>query len=371
MPASSAGAITDMAVLLTGRVVVNLNYTAGREALRAAMGSAGIRNVITDRRFLAKLKDRGLDLSNVFDGVALHNIEDLKTGIGKAEGLLMLAAASVLPAGWAWRLLGHLAAPEDTAAILFSSGSEGTPKGIELTHRNLIAQDVREAFAIKFHKSIYEGYGTTETAPVASCNLLDHLHTHDWEVQLGHKPGTVDIPLPGTGFRIVDPVSLKTLPPGKDGLILISGPQVMKDYLNAPALTAEAIVALDGQRWYKTGDKGHLNQDGFLTIVDRYSRFAKVGGEMISLTQVEEQIRHVLAELELAALTVPDPKKGERIVLLIAADLDPDGLRRALIDAHMNPLTIPGEIRPVEQIPKLGSGKTDFSGAKKLALAGC
>ena len=129
MPASSAGAITDMAVLLTGRVVVNLNYTAGREALRAAMGSAGIRNVITDRRFLAKLKDRGLDLSNVFDGVALHNIEDLKTGIGKAEGLLMLAAASVLPAGWAWRLLGHLAAPEDTAAILFSSGSEGTPKG--------------------------------------------------------------------------------------------------------------------------------------------------------------------------------------------------------------------------------------------------
>ncbi|WP_133512524.1 acyl-[ACP]--phospholipid O-acyltransferase [Candidatus Thiosymbion oneisti] len=474
MPASSAGAIANMAVLLTGRTVVNLNYTAGREALRASMENAGIRNVITARRFLARLKDRGLDLGDLFDGIELHDMEDLKAGIGKAEGLLMLTAASILPAGWAWRLFGHRAAPEDTAAILFSSGSEGAPKGIELTHRNLIAnvrqisdllaletddrvlsnlppfhafgltvtsfmpllegipmichpdptdalgcakaiareratilfspptflrlhtrnkhihpmmleslrmvvagaerlnRDVREAFALKFHKPIYEGYGTTETAPVASCNLPDRLHTHDWGVQIGHRPGTVGMPLPGTSFRVVDPVSLETLPPDADGLILIGGVQVMKGYLNAPALTADALVELDGQRWYKTGDKGRLDQDGFLTIVDRYSRFAKLGGEMISLTQVEEQVRQVLAEpeLELAALTVPDPKKGERIILLIAADLDPDGLRRALIDAGMNPLTIPAEIRPVEQIPKLGSGKTDFPGAKKLALTG-
>ncbi len=187
------------------------------------------------------------------------------------------------------------------------------------------------------------------------------------------------MPLPGTGFRIVDPVSLETLPPDEDGLILIGGPQVMKGYLNAPTMTAEAIVELDDRHWYKTGDKGRLDPDGFLIIVDRYSRFAKLGGEMISLSQVEEQVRQMLAEpepeleleLELAALTVPDPKKGWRIVLLIAADLDPDGLRKALINAHMNPLTIPAEIRPVEQIPKLGSGKTDFSGAKKLALDLC
>jgi len=475
MPAGGAGAIANMAVLLTGRTVVNLNYTAGREALRAGMENAGIRNVITARRFLAKLKERGLDLSDLFAGIALHDMEELKAGIGKAEGLLMLTAASVLPAGWAWRLFGHRAAPEDTAAILFSSGSEGAPKGIELTHRNLIAnvrqiadllaletddrvlsnlplfhafgltvtsflpllegipmvchpdptdalgcakaiargratilcgpptflrlytrnkhihptmleslrvvvagaerlnRDVREAFALKFHKPIYEGYGTTETAPVASCNLPDRLHTHDWGIQIGHKPGTVGMPLLGTSFRVVDPVSLETLPPGADGLILIGGAQVMKGYLNAPALTAEAIVVLDGRRWYKTGDKGHLDRDGFLTIVDRYSRFAKLGGEMISLTQVEEQVRQVLAEpeLELAALAVPDPKKGERIILLIAADLDPDGLRKALIDACMNPLTIPAEVRPVEQIPKLGSGKTDFSGAKKLVRALC
>jgi len=179
------------------------------------------------------------------------------------------------------------------------------------------------------------------------------------------------MPLPGTSFRIVDPASLETLPPGEDGLILIGGVQVMKGYLKAPEKTAEAIVELDGQRWYKTGDKGRQDADGFLSIVDRYSRFAKLGGEMISLTLVEEQVRQLLAqpELELVAVNVPDPKKGERIILLIAADLDPDGLRKDLIDAGLNPFTIPAEIRPVDEVPKLGSGKTDFSGAKKRALS--
>jgi len=234
-----------------------------------------------------------------------------------------------------------------------------------------LSPDVREAFALKFQKSIYEGYGATETTPVASCNLPDSLNTEDWGLQVGSKPGTVGMPLPGTSFRIVDPVSLRTLPVGEDGLILIGGVQVMKGYLDAPEKTAAAIVELDGQRWYKTGDKGHLDADGFLTIVDRYSRFAKLGGEMISLTQVEEQVRRVLGEpeRELVAVNLPDEKKGERILLLIAGEIDPDGLRKALIDAGLNPLTIPAEIRAVEQVPKLGSGKTDFAGARRLALA--
>lgn len=92
---------------------------------------------------------------------------------------------------------------------------------------------------------------------------------------------------------------------------------------------------------------------------------------MISLTQVEEQVRGVLGapEMELVAVNVPDEKKGERIILLVAGDLDPDGLRKTLIEAGLNPPTIPAEIRLVEQVPKLGSGKTDFSGAKRLALA--
>jgi acyl-[acyl-carrier-protein]-phospholipid O-acyltransferase / long-chain-fatty-acid--[acyl-carrier-protein] ligase len=170
---------------------------------------------------------------------------------------------------------------------------------------------------------------------------------------------------------VVDPERLATLPPGEDGLILIGGVQVMKGYLKDPEKTAAAVAVLDGMRWYKTGDKGHLDADGFLTIVDRYSRFAKLGGEMISLGAVEEQVRRVLAqpELELAAVNLPDEKKGERILLLVAADLDPEALRRALLAAGVNPLSIPTEIRQVDAIPKLGSGKTDFGGVRRLALA--
>ncbi len=145
----------------------------------------------------------------------------------------------------------------------------------------------------------------------------------------------------------------------------------MKGYLKAPDKTAEVVVELDGMRWYKTGDKGHLDADGFLTIVDRYSRFAKLGGEMVSLGAVEEQVRRVLGqpELELAAVNLPDEKKGERILLLVAADLDWEALRRDLLAAGVNPLSIPSEVRRVEAIPKLGSGKTDFGGVRRLALA--
>ncbi len=177
------------------------------------------------------------------------------------------------------------------------------------------------------------------------------------------------MPLPGTSFRIVDPESLQPLPVGEDGLILIGGVQVMKGYLADPERTARAIVELDGQRWYKTGDKGHLDADGFLTIVDRYSRFAKLGGEMVSLGQVEEQVRRVLGqpELELAAVNLPDPKKGERVVLLLAGELDGGAVRRALIEAGSKSADRARQFLPVAQVPKLGSGKTDFAAAKTLA----
>ena len=234
-----------------------------------------------------------------------------------------------------------------------------------------LAPDVRDAFQLKFRKPIYEGYGATETTPVASVNVPDTLDPESWKIQAGSRPGTVGLPLPGTSFRVVDPVSLEPLPVGEDGLILIGGVQVMKGYLNDPARTADAVVELDGMRWYKTGDKGHLDTDGFLTIVDRYSRFAKLGGEMVSLGAVEEQVRRALAqpEMELAAVNLPDEKKGERIVLLVAEDIDADALRRALLDSGANPLTIPSQVLRVDAIPKLGSGKTDFGGVRRLALA--
>jgi acyl-[acyl-carrier-protein]-phospholipid O-acyltransferase/long-chain-fatty-acid--[acyl-carrier-protein] ligase len=473
LPASNAGAIANLATLLTGRTVVNLNYTADPAALRSAVANAGIGHIITARRFLTKLRQRGIDAEAIFAGTTLHPMEEMRAKIGKAEGLFMLLLAALLPASWLLALFSQRTKPSDTAAILFSSGSEGAPKGIELSHRNIMANvrqifdvlntedgdrvlanlplfhafgltvttfmplleglpmichpdptdavgsakaiarwrctilcststflrlyirnrkvlpimleplrivvagaerlspDVRDGFSAKFQKPIFEGYGATETTPVASVNLPDGLDTNNWKLQVGSRAGTVGMPLPGTSFRIVDPATLEELPRGEDGLILIGGVQVMKGYLNAADKTAAAIVELGGTRWYKTGDKGHLDEDGFLTIVDRYSRFAKLGGEMLSLSAVEDAVRDALQtpELELVAVNLPDAKKGERIVLLIQAEQNPADVRQALLDAGTSPLMIPSEIRPVAQVPKLGSGKTDFAAAKRLALA--
>jgi acyl-[acyl-carrier-protein]-phospholipid O-acyltransferase/long-chain-fatty-acid--[acyl-carrier-protein] ligase len=233
-----------------------------------------------------------------------------------------------------------------------------------------LSSDVREEFNNKFNKVIYEGYGATETTPVASVNIPDQLDPNDWHVQLGSKLGTVGLPLPGCSFRIVDPVTLQTLPVNEDGLILISGTQVMMGYLNDEEKTRSVIVELDGRRWYKTGDKGHVDSDGFLTIVDRYSRFAKLGGEMISLGAVEQEIKKVVTEpdVELVAVNIPDEKKGEQVVLLTTLAIDVDELRKRLLAANTNAMMIPSSVFTMEAIPKLGSGKTDFGKAKQVAI---
>ena len=473
LPTSAGGAIANMAVLTLGKTIVNLNYTASGESIHSAVQQAGLQRVYTSKRFLDKLKERGIDIPAILPDTPLTFLEDLKAEIPKHQLLTTLLMVMLLPT----RLLQWLYIPkidlDTTAAILFSSGSEGAPKGIELSHRNLavnarqvadalntldndvimgtlptfhafgllastlmplsegipivchpdptdavniakgvaryeatllfgtgtflrlyaknsrvhplmfqslryvvagaekLAPEVRRLFLDKFGKKLLEGYGATETSPVASVNLPDQLDTRYWKVQAANREGTVGLPLPGTSFRIVDPNTLETLPTGADGLILIGGPQVMKGYLNAPEKTAQAIAELDGQRWYKTGDKGHVDQDGFLTIVDRYSRFAKLGGEMVSLTAVEQQVRQILgdAELELVAVNLPDDKKGEKIVLLMAGTHDEAAVKRALLAGGMNPLMIPATLRSLAEIPKLGSGKTDFGTARQVALS--
>lgn len=473
LPASSAGAIANMAALAAGKTVVNINFTSSREAIASALRKAELASIYTSRRFMDKLAKKGVDLAELFAGVQVFYLEDLVQGMGKLGSLAMLALVTLLPA-WLLKLLFlRKVHGEDTAAILFSSGSEGEPKGVELTHANIMANltqvadvldttaddrimailplfhafgltvttfmplvegipmvchpdpgdalnvgkaiarhqatilcgtstflrlytrnkrvhplmldslrivvagaerlnpEVREAFSLKFGKPIYEGYGTTETTPVASVNLPDRLDVAHWQVQTGGRAGTVGMPLPGTSFRVVDPQTLQSLPAGEDGLILIGGVQVMKGYLKDPQRTADSIVELDGQRWYKTGDKGHLDSDGFLTIVDRYSRFAKIGGEMISLSVVEQQAREAMPgeDAELVAVNIPNEKKGEQIVLLTTADISTEQLRDALLGNGCNPLTIPARVEHVEAVPTLGSGKTDFSAAKQLALA--
>jgi acyl-[acyl-carrier-protein]-phospholipid O-acyltransferase/long-chain-fatty-acid--[acyl-carrier-protein] ligase len=473
LPTSAGSAIANMAVLSLGKTIVNLNFTASAEAIKSSVEQAGLQRVYTSKRFLDKLKERNIDIPAILPDTPLIFLEALKEGIPKAKLLSTLLLVSLSPT----RLLQWLYLPkidmESTAAILFSSGSEGAPKGIELSHRNLavnarqvadalntldndvimgtlptfhafgllastlmplsegipiichpdptdavnigkgiakyeatllfgtstflrlyaknsrvhplmfqslryvvagaekLSPDVRRLFLYRFGKKLLEGYGATETSPVASVNLPDQLDTRYWRVQPANREGSVGLPLPGTSFRIVNPDTLETLPTGTDGLILIGGPQVMKGYLHNPEKTADAIAELDGQRWYKTGDKGHVDEDGFLTIVDRYSRFAKLGGEMVSLGAIEQQVRNILGEpeLELVAVNLPDEKKGEKVILMIAGERDEAEVRRKLVEGGMNALMVPAVIRCVDEVPKLGSGKTDFANARKLALS--
>jgi acyl-[acyl-carrier-protein]-phospholipid O-acyltransferase/long-chain-fatty-acid--[acyl-carrier-protein] ligase len=231
-----------------------------------------------------------------------------------------------------------------------------------------LRKEVRTAFKEKFAKDIYEGYGTTETTPVAGVNIPDILLSHTGDIQTGHKPGTVGLPLPGSRFKIVDPLTMDTLPAGEAGLILIGGTQIMKGYLGEPEKTADVIVEQDGIRWYKTGDRGQVDADGFLTILDRYSRFAKIGGEMVSLSSVEALVSELItnADIEFTAVNLPDSAKGEKVILLYSGSLDVDALKKTIRE-KIPPLMQPREFFQVEDIPKLGTGKVDFKGIKKLA----
>ena len=468
LPSSGGGAIASIAILLLGKTLVNLNFTAGKKALSSAAKQAEVKHIYTSRKFLDKMLERGMDLASYFPESKLLMLEDIKEEISTFSRISTLLKAIILPASMIQKSYFKDVSMNDTAAILFSSGSEGSPKGVELSHSNIAANakqaaielgavnsdvimstlptfhafgfaittlmplsegipivchadpkdvstiasgiqkysgtilvgtptflrmytiskkvtsesmhslrlvvagaeklrsEVRDGFETKFKMPVYEGYGTTETSPGASVNLPDIESPH----KLRNRPGTVGKAFSGTEFRIVDPDTLDPIPTGKDGLILIGGPQIMKGYLKMPEKTAEAIELIDGYRWYRSGDKGHLDEDGFLTIVDRYSRFAKIGGEMISLTTVEEEILDACndKDLEIAATCLPDQRKGEKIVLLATNNLDKNQLKKLLSDAKVNPLYHPAQVLMVDEIPKLGSGKTDFGATKKIAL---
>jgi acyl-[acyl-carrier-protein]-phospholipid O-acyltransferase/long-chain-fatty-acid--[acyl-carrier-protein] ligase len=185
-------------------------------------------------------------------------------------------------------------------------------------------QAVRDTFKTKLNKDIYEGYGATETTPVAGINIAAVLSTDDWKIQVGDKPGTIGMPLPGASFKIVDPNNFEKLATDEDGMILIGGAQVMQGYLNNAAdgnnKTQQVIKVIDGIRWYDTGDKGHLGLDGFLTIVDRYSRFAKLGGEMISLGLVEAKVQ---AAIKLSLQSVQSDLEASSVSTLEDSSYNP------------------------------------------------
>ena len=232
-----------------------------------------------------------------------------------------------------------------------------------------LPKEIAQLFKERFGKDVWEGYGATETTPVASVNVHDAIVPDTYHVQVGGKQGTIGMPIPGTAVMIVDPESFEELEQGEDGMILIGGVQVMKGYLQNEAKTQEVIKEKDGIRWYITGDKGHVDEDGFLTIVDRYSRFAKIGGEMVSLGLVEQEIGKLLnEESHILVTAIPDAKKGERVVLLLEGTEDLEALKARIKGLSINPLYIPSSYFKVDEVPKLGTGKADFKGAKKMAL---
>ncbi len=144
----------------------------------------------------------------------------------------------------------------------------------------------------------------------------------------------------------------------------------MKGYLKDPDRTAQAIAVINGKRWYKTGDKGHVDEDGYLTIVDRYSRFAKLGGEMVSLGSVDFKISEcaLFDEIDHFAVAVPDGSKGEKIVLVYAGEKSEDEVKSLLKEVGLPPLMLPGAVVKVDELPKLGSGKSDVQTGKRIAM---
>ena len=476
LPSSSAGAFINYSCLMIGKTVVNLNYTSELSAIKESIILSQIKVIITSRKFIDKLEKKAIHIKEIFQLVDVLYVEDLKQKISKKESFLTFLAVKILPPFILKPIYLTKTHKDDTSVILFSSGSEGIPKGIELsgdnilgnsqqiatilnvTHKDIIVgslplfhafgivvttflpliegikcvahpdptdgfglgklideykatimcgtstffrlytknpkinktmfeslrlvvagaeklrTEVRVEFKKKFEKDILEGYGTTETSPVAACNLPDCL-SPTGSVQLGHKAGTVGMPIPGTVIKIVDPDNFKELKNQEEGMVIISGIQVMKGYLKDSLKTSQVLKRIDGKVYYVTGDKGKVDKDGFITIVDRYSRFAKLGGEMISLALVEDKISKILhlnknSEVDFMITSIEDEKKGEKIVLLIS-HIDENrvlNLKDEIIKEFDNKLMIPSCIKIIDEIPKLGSGKKDFKKAKELAL---
>ncbi|HET9845960.1 MAG TPA: acyl-[ACP]--phospholipid O-acyltransferase [Nitrospira sp.] len=238
---------------------------------------------------------------------------------------------------------------------------------VALTGAEKLSLRVSQAFKDRFGIEPIEGYGVTECAPVIAVNCPDFRAAGYY--QPASRRGTVGQPLPGISVRIVDPDSFAPLPLGTPGMLLVKGPNVMTGYLGRDDLTASVMR----EGWYITGDIATLDDDGFLTITDRLSRFSKVGGEMIPHGRVEEAL-HQAAESEVpvfAVTGIPDERRGEQLAVLHTLDESriPDILARLSSNGLPN-LFIPARANfvKVESLPVLGTGKMDLRALKRIAV---
>ncbi len=464
LPPSKGAVLANLAVLLAGKVPVSLNFTAGRDALQSAMKRAEITTVIT-----ARIVERKMETFPWPEH--LVRLDEVLPPLKKKIGLWR-ALVAVLP--W-FALTRHLGLPRvgghDEAVLLFTSGSSGDPKGVVLSHRNILAnisqfrlmvnldpndgilaslpffhsfgctvtlwfpiieglraitypnpldvvknaelvqkyncsmllatptflrsylrkvdkeqlaslrltitgaeklpRAIADAFEEKFGKQVFEGYGLTETAPVLSCNLPDvSLDDVGRTVQHAYRPGSVGKLAPGIAAEIRDPDTGAKLGLHETGMLWVRGPNIFEGYLGQPEQTAEVIQ--DG--WFRTGDLGRFDEDGFLFIEGRLSRFSKIAGEMVPHETVEAKITEALGlpatgERLFIVLGIPDEAKGEALVLLTTVDITQNDLRSKLSALGVANLWVPRTIKRVETLPHLGSGKLDLKGCKDLAMA--
>jgi acyl-[acyl-carrier-protein]-phospholipid O-acyltransferase / long-chain-fatty-acid--[acyl-carrier-protein] ligase len=249
--------------------------------------------------------------------------------------------------------------PEDFASLeVVLAGAEKLPA------------ELCDAFERKFGVRPVEGYGATELSPVAAVNVPASRSHHNTMSMA--KEGTVGRPLPGVKAKIVDPETGRELGMNEPGMLWVSGPNVMRGYLGQPEKTA--AVVRDG--WYKTGDIALLDDEGFLQITGRESRFSKLGGEMVPHLLIEESIQRLIGagddELKVAVTAVPDSRKGERLIVLhTALSQTPDEIRKGLSQAGLPNLWIPSadSFCEVAEIPVLGTGKVDLKALANVALA--
>jgi acyl-[acyl-carrier-protein]-phospholipid O-acyltransferase/long-chain-fatty-acid--[acyl-carrier-protein] ligase len=225
-----------------------------------------------------------------------------------------------------------------------------------------LKSNIREAFYDKFKLDPLEGYGCTELSPIAMLNI------HDEGKQTGNKPGTVGHPIPGVTVKVVDRETGESLKPGESGLLYIKGPNVMLGYLGDKEQTAKVIK--DG--WYFTGDVGEVDDEGFVTITDRISRFSKIGGEMVPHIRIEEEILSILAEKEQSCVVtaVQDDKKGEKLVVLSLKEIAVKDVIKQLAERGLPNLWIPKAeyFAVIDSFPYLASGKLDLQKIRKIAV---
>jgi acyl-[acyl-carrier-protein]-phospholipid O-acyltransferase/long-chain-fatty-acid--[acyl-carrier-protein] ligase len=239
-----------------------------------------------------------------------------------------------------------------------------------VTGAEKLTDDLVRGFLERFHIDIMQGYGLTETTPAANINQPHPpVVVSTNEPQLGKRPGSVGRMMPGMAARIVDPETWTELPMTETGMVLFRGANVFGGYLDDPEKTKAAFR--DG--WFVTGDLGRFDEEGFLFIEGRLSRFSKIGAEMVPHGTIEQKLVEVfdLDQNEAYALVVmgvPDPAKGESLVVLTTIELNPSDVREKLLGAGFAALWVPRLVHRVEKIPVLGTGKLDLKECKRLAL---